>query len=479
MIELIIVLILTTYVVLNLSFFDPMTRTMEGFTIDEKIVYDITSGDGKWDQQPTVIGNHIRVNGQTYTGVLKTKMDSFTMMVKCSKNNDNVGIDGVFATQEENGSSILLKNGTNRILDILIPNGFGRIGIKEANDREWTFLSTQVLPIGDAVTYTFVYRTESAGNNVLEVFANENSIGFFNIQSAIVIDEGTVIMINESKMWKINLFEFKIFNGAFDATLIRKILYGSPPVIENKEYHKLMHENKIYDCLLKMRLTEPLMQERKVFEERTKCMNMVMCEKDEDSDGDIEKLKRVVEEKRKKYQNYTPEAFLFKGEYFVYVYIDSFTAKKVGYSGKRSYGKDRVYARNVFLANFPGVPIPSVFDDNYKTCVDSNNKECPFIIDRFNPCRQSECSGVDWNKRLPQACKDSVDFYCKRNANRDTACKCWNRKYSNTPECRSYRAKFGNPNITSCTVDIFNIEDHPNFKDYVRKDQIPCYGCNL
>ena len=39
--------------------------------------------------------------------------------------------------------------------------------------------------------------------------------------------------------------------------------------------------------------------------------------------------------------------------------------------------------------------------------------------------------------------------------------------------------KYNDPNDIGCSVAEFSIEDHPDFKNYIRKDKIPCWGCDL
>ena len=126
-----------------------------------------------------------------------------------------------------------------------------------------------------------------------------------------------------------------------------------------------------------------------------------------------------------------------------------------------------------------------IFDDNYRDCRDGkdSDKHCPFIMKNMNPCGSKECRGVNWRRQqfaqLRPECKSRINHYCSINSKTDPVCICWNPKFANTERCRSHRSQFADRTINSCSVDIFNIEDHPNFKNYVRKDNIPCYGCDL
>jgi len=48
----------------------------------------------------------------------------------------------------------------------------------------------------------------------------------------------------------------------------------------------------------------------------------------------------------------------------------------------------------------------------------------------------------------------------------------------NTAKCIKMRKFYENP-LDYCTPNSFNIEDHPDFNKYIKKDKIPCWGCNL
>ena len=46
-------------------------------------------------------------------------------------------------------------------------------------------------------------------------------------------------------------------------------------------------------------------------------------------------------------------------------------------------------------------------------------------------------------------------------------------------ECIEFRKQFQDPNNNMCNVQDFKITEHPDFKNYIKKDAIPCWGCNI
>ena len=72
----------------------------------------------------------------------------------------------------------------------------------------------------------------------------------------------------------------------------------------------------------------------------------------------------------------------------------------------------------------------------------------------------------------------AVSNYCHINNAIDDKCLCWNPKYKDDPKCIEMRKYFENA-TDYCTPQQFKIEDHPDFSKYIKKDEIPCWGCNL
>jgi len=171
-----------------------------------------------------------------------------------------------------------------------------------------------------------------------------------------------------------------------------------------------------------------------------------------------------------------------EGEYFVYIPSGSPLEKMIGYCGYKSYGKDQGNARKIFQLNFPECQVPDILIQPRRH---HNFNKCPYIIRDGNPCFSQACANVDWNIKNPaqaclsDACKRDINSYCDKNSAYDPACYCWKPPNRDTRECVDFRRNFLNPKDYNCKVDRFKIEEHPDISDYIRKDRIPCWGCNL
>lgn len=183
----------------------------------------------------------------------------------------------------------------------------------------------------------------------------------------------------------------------------------------------------------------------------------------------------------KKYTNDCPKVYKKDGKYIVYIAPNSSYAKALKYSGEKSYGTNLDKARYTYNINFPKCPIPpELMPGEGKNYTES----CPYIINELNPCYTSSCAGVNWNVKnhtdlnLNKNCKKSVSNYCQINYNLDDNCVCWNPKYKDDKKCIEFRRYFENPN-DYCSPNQFKIEEHPDFNKYIKKDNIPCWGCNI
>jgi hypothetical protein len=170
-------------------------------------------------------------------------------------------------------------------------------------------------------------------------------------------------------------------------------------------------------------------------------------------------------------------------EYWVFVPPGSQLEKLVGYCGYKSYGKHQGNALKMFKLNFPECQVPDILILPVRH---PNFNKCPYLIRDGNPCFTEECGGVDWNVKDPnqanlsEKCKRNINYYCEKNSQYDPSCYCWQDANKNKPECVEYRRKFMNPEGNSdCQVNYFDIEEHPDISNYVRKDRVPCWGCNL
>lgn len=190
--------------------------------------------------------------------------------------------------------------------------------------------------------------------------------------------------------------------------------------------------------------------------------------------------KEINSEKRCK-ENDCPEAYLSGDNYMVYVKPGSKYAKQLRRSGNFDYGTNRRRAREIYIQNFKGCEVPEILTPHgYKPNMDG----CPFIIDEMNPCKEYSCKNVNWDEKNPakqglgKKCRRSISNYCDRFKYKDPNCICWQTRYEDKPRCRALRDFIDNRG-DKCRVDVFEITEHPDIKDYIKIDDIPCWDCNL
>jgi hypothetical protein len=179
--------------------------------------------------------------------------------------------------------------------------------------------------------------------------------------------------------------------------------------------------------------------------------------------------------------NNCPIAYKKNNNYYVYVYPNSTYAQELNYSGEKSYGQNIDNARNIYSQNFPNCVIPQELRYN-----GNNNylNTCPYSLKQLNPCYIDQCYGVNWDVEnyeslnINDKCKNAVSNYCRINYDIDEKCACWNPKYKNSQKCVNMKKFFENPQ-DYCSPNSFKIEEHPDFNKYIKKDKIPCWGCNL
>ena len=219
-----------------------------------------------------------------------------------------------------------------------------------------------------------------------------------------------------------------------------------------------------------------------VFSEKGECISnckkvLLSCQ---DFCGDSDNESNLICNNNYKPSIKCPEVYKKDGNYIVYVQPNSMYSKRYNYSGEKSYGSNREKARITYNLNFPDCPIPHELQPRGGT----NIEKCPFIIDELNPCYTSQCAEVNWSVpnyrelNINNNCKKAVSNYCHINHHIDDKCICWSPKYRDTKECIEYRRFFEDPN-DYCSVKSFKIEEHPDFNQYIKKDNIPCWGCDL
>ena len=176
-----------------------------------------------------------------------------------------------------------------------------------------------------------------------------------------------------------------------------------------------------------------------------------------------------------------PKVYKKNGKYMVYIAPNSYYANKLNYSGEKSYGSNINRARYTYNFNFPMCPVPNeLIPGSEKKYIET----CPYIINELNPCYTTACGNVNWNVKshndlnLNKNCKKAVSNYCQINYQLDENCICWDPKNKDDPKCIEFRRYFEDPN-DYCSPSQFKIEEHPDFDKYIKKDNIPCWGCNL
>jgi hypothetical protein len=169
------------------------------------------------------------------------------------------------------------------------------------------------------------------------------------------------------------------------------------------------------------------------------------------------------------------------GNYIVYLDPNSYYSKLYNYSGERNYGSSMARARRLYHINFPKCSIPDIL---IPSGGHPYNNTCPYVVNELNPCHVSPCAGVNWDVddyhdlNLRKPCKKIVSNYCQLNYELDDKCICWDPKYKDDSKCAEFRRYFEDP-LDYCSPSQFNIEDHPDFNKYIKKDSIPCWGCTV
>ena len=171
-----------------------------------------------------------------------------------------------------------------------------------------------------------------------------------------------------------------------------------------------------------------------------------------------------------------PKMIYERGHYYILIPQNSYLCKKLGYFGIKDYGRSIETARHIYETNFPGCPLPEILDPKKHK---PKLKDCPFIIHQDNPCNYFECKDVNWktNKINNESCKKRIDTYCSINWKYDPACFCWRPEQISNPQCQKWRGQFEPKD--KCNFSKHDITDHPDAKEWIRKDKIPCWNCNL
>ncbi len=176
-----------------------------------------------------------------------------------------------------------------------------------------------------------------------------------------------------------------------------------------------------------------------------------------------------------------PTAYKKGNDYYIFIPKDSYYSNKLGYYGEKYYGTEKDKVKYIYQNNFPDCELPVILTDRESG---QYSNTCPFIIETNNPCKSVGCGNVNWDVEyvedlnLKDSCKNAVTYYCRTNYDLDPKCSAW--KPSNKDDKNSIRVRNYFENSDKyCDIKNYRIEDHPDFNKYVRKDNIPCWGCDL
>lgn len=187
-----------------------------------------------------------------------------------------------------------------------------------------------------------------------------------------------------------------------------------------------------------------------------------------------EKKKPKEKKKIKNGMNNEIISYMKNGNYYIYIHKNSKWFNKFHKYGPINYGPNRERAEQLFKQNFPGISPPKHLD---QLAPNPSANLCNFIGDKNNPCTTGHCRDTEWNKnpleikKLTEKCKKNVTSYCNEFSNKDPFCVAWSKESDtyNTRHSKNIRRVFGEPQIIS-EIDM---------KNYIRKDRIPCWGCDL
>jgi hypothetical protein len=182
-------------------------------------------------------------------------------------------------------------------------------------------------------------------------------------------------------------------------------------------------------------------------------------------------------QKKKTWNQNCPIGYRKDGKYYIHIAKGSKYANKYDIEGEQLYGNSMEKARKTYQRNFPDCPVPEAFQRATST-------SCPFVVNDMNPCQSHVCANVDWNVKdykklkMNDSCKKAVSTYCHLNNEWDDMCYCWKPENMEKEKCIQMRKFFENPK-DYCKPSYYDIDEHPDFHKYIRKDKIPCWGCDV
>tara|TARA_B100000780_G_C21126993_1_gene457827 strand:- start:8969 stop:10486 length:1518 start_codon:yes stop_codon:yes gene_type:complete len=440
------------------------TRSSKSYNSDSKIWKDMShnNNDLKWKSiPPNKSGNMIIT---TQKGELKTKSKpnhkDFSIFIECK----------TVRSVNMNNSEVLFIPGNERDgVKFNLDNEYGKINLTIADHKIGL---TKKIMTNDMNMYTIV-----KDKDLILVYVNGNLLEKTKLKKKIYFSDEP-ITINSLENSNFELQTVAIYNNSMNSsevsstsTYLKKI---TPPKVSNNKdvgegvgagvgenkctslcQEECASSGNYKDCYETCAYRIP---ECKKF-----------CKKNP--------TRPICNTKCKDYDK-CPTSYIKDGSYYVYIVKDSIYAKELGRHGEISYGRDRANAKEIYSMNFPDCKMPKVLDEYSPN---PTNDSCPFVIKHRNPCKSKNCRDVDWgtnplNADVNKKCKKNVASYCEENADKDKACYCWKPKYQDDRYCSKFRRHFDDQ---KCSPSQFDINEHPDFSEYIKKDNIPCWNCNI
>lgn len=362
----------------------------------------------------------------------------------------------------------LLNNNSNKYIEILnIPgNNNSAINIKMMYSNNKEYLITK---IGDNKEnfdeifmkkknmYFFTYK-----DNTLCCFLDDSKFPLFKYTNVNKLYfNNDLITINKDKSLKSNLYAFFYYS----------------------EYLEHKDRNYIYNFILNNKIE---------YDEIYSLTDIDSNNIKKDEPIDLNFLPDAFENNKSNFNTFQKKKIndcptVYKKDNNFNVFID----KNSKYSTP-NYNKDEIYnygpnkekAKKLYNYNFSKCPTPNILEKgNGKPNLDN----CPFPIKHNNPCASYSCADAKWDKNnilnseFNKDCGKDISNYCRNSTNieLDDNCKCWLPENKDNEECIEFRKNIEDPNDYDCNIKKFDIKSHPDFKHYIRKDNIPCWNCNL
>jgi len=393
-------------------------------------------------------------------------------------------------SNKDNKQTLYLPNTNNTAIGINIPNNSGYIEItfngKVISTKDKSIQSH----INDNI-YTLTYSNQKA-----KLWVNNQLFYTFDKVPQPLFDKN-MLKINHNGNWDANLYSFLLYDKEISLNEIKYI----NNYLKNRPKIKPMiniidsHNNSDSD-----NSTDDDNDGGDNYKKYKKRCHSHCYKKHKDIKNcrtEISACKKYCDDKRSSSDKICdrtsqdcPIVYKSNNEYIFYIHKNSKYTDKMGH-GKRSYGTDKENANYLYKENFPDCPMPEALQ--FKR-IDHN--KCPFSVRKNNPCNEKECRSVDWSRDLhtqniPHKCKRQVSHYCRKEVNNnlnndssygrlmDPICECWKPSKINDEKCSKIRNIYEPANEYGYDINVFEIDEHPDFKNYIRKDKIPCWNCNL